>query len=356
MITIFSNYTGSALLNNALMTIESLANISGVARITPGVLLKLYENLDLPKLNTRLKSYTMLFTKNGPLHNDKKNGNAIYDKLMRSILSNFEDEGEFCCEISGLHFQKSFSELYIQSLKKVGCSQKDIEKKDITINRCWFPLIGGLGSDAQSLPQAKFEVNIHPICIAIMQFIPLSALLYMVNRTKKSGVLLVDSINFDFARDFIKDNAKKIQERIELTGKNNAIENIKDYSKGHYLLKAIDILSEKQEFDKYSDLNLWSFSNSGTGANCTVERVPNELINRLIFLKKNPACVTELKSILSSNPDTAENFLNALESNQDCWILYPTKEHVGVSVEFFDEYQKLIGNSNKSKMAKYISG
>jgi hypothetical protein len=288
----------------------------------------------------------MLFTKNGPLHNDAKNGKAIYDKLMRLIFNNFENEGESYCEISGLHFQKSFRELYIEVLKEVGCTQKEIDKKDTTINRCWFPLIGGLGSDAQALPQAKFEVNIHPICIAIMQFLPLSAFLY------KGGILLIDSINFEFAKDFISSNTKEIKDRIETSPTNTHIENVNKYNKGHYLLKAIDILNEKEDFDEYSDLNLWSFSNSGTGASCSVERVPNELIKRLMILKRNPLCTNELKSFLLKS---AEDFLNSLESNNDFSLLYPSKGYEGASVDFFDVYHQLIGNTNKIQMAKYIS-
>ena len=39
---------------------------------------------------------------------------------------------------------------------------------------------------------------------------------------------------------------------------------------------------EKEMEEEYSDLNLWSFSNSGTGASCEIDRVPNELIKKLI--------------------------------------------------------------------------
>ena len=41
-------------------------NLHRVENITPEILLDLYEKIDLKSLNKRLKSYTMLFTKNGP--------------------------------------------------------------------------------------------------------------------------------------------------------------------------------------------------------------------------------------------------------------------------------------------------
>ena len=184
---IFESYTGNAMLNNALMTIEALGNLSSVSEITPDILLHLYNEKELLRLNKRLKSYTMLFTKNGPLHNDKAKGDKIYDALMKTIFKSFESEGEKICEISGLKFNVTFNTVYENALKSIDIPENEINKKDTTIGRTWFPLIGGLGSDAQALPQAKFTVQIHPICIAILQFLPLSSLLY------KGGILLIDS-------------------------------------------------------------------------------------------------------------------------------------------------------------------
>ncbi len=83
--TIFKTYTGNAMLNNALMTIEALAKLKNVSEINPSMLKQVYSKVSLKETNKRLKSYTMLFTKNGPLHNDKTNGDKIYESL--SLLS-----------------------------------------------------------------------------------------------------------------------------------------------------------------------------------------------------------------------------------------------------------------------------
>lgn len=346
--SIFAHYTGSALLNNALMTVELISGMKSVGEITPEKLFQLYKHYNLSKLNKRMKSYTMLFSKNGPLYNDKKFGEQLYDALMQAILNNFENDGKYVCEISGLRFQKRFSDFYQETLHHIDYPQKEREKKDTTINRCWFPLIGSLGSDAQALPQAKFAVNIHPFCIVLMQFLPLSAVFY------KKGILLVDSINFEFSKEFIASNVKTIKEKIE-TSSNGSIDNIKDYTKGHYLLRAIEILNEKKEFDKYSDLNLWSFSNSGNKASCSIDRVPNQLVKKLIQFKRNPACINELKSFLTAEQDVTLIFLNDLEADRDCSLLYPAKNYDGVSIDFFDLYHQLIGNTKKINQAKYIA-
>ena len=354
---IFETYTGNAMINNALMTIEALGNLRNVSEISPDFLLQLYDEKKLVKLNKRLKSYTMLFTKNGPLHNDKVNGEKTYDALIQTILTNFENEGELTCEISGLKFKTSFPEIFEKALMTIGVSEKEIKNRDINIGRTWFPLIGGLGSDAQALPQAKFTVQIHPICIVILQFLPLSSFLY------NGGILLIDSSNFDFTRQFISENVEEIDKRIKATKSTASIENIKDFSKGNYLNKAIRILEDKNLEEIYSDLNLWSFSNSGTGASCGIDRVPNSMIRKLVRLKKYGSNVrTELDRILNTN-ERAYSFLNSLEDNKEWAGLYPNVfgtgkkkiEYEGVSAAFLEAYFKETGNGKKIGYAKYIA-
>jgi hypothetical protein len=354
---IFETYTGNAMLNNALMTIEALGNLRNICEITPELLLRLYNDKGLLKLNKRIKSYTMLFTKNGPLHNDKANGEKIYDALFKTILSNFENEGKLACEISGLKFQTPFHKIFEKALRSIGVSEKEIQNKDTNIGRTWFPLIGGLGSDAQALPQAKFTVQIHPICIAILQFLPLSSFLY------NGGILLIDSSNFEFAREFVSDNVQEIEKRIKATKSTDSIENIKDFSKGNYLLKAIKILEDKNLEETYSDLNLWSFSNSGTGASCTIDRVPNSLIQKLVRLKKSGATVrAELERILNRN-ESAYGFLISLEENKEWSGLYPNVfgtgkkkvEYEGVCAAFLEAYFRETGNIKQIDYAKYIA-
>lgn len=355
---IFKHYTGNAMLNNALMTIEALANLNEVSMITPEILRQLYEKVQLKDINKRLKSYTMLFTKNGPLHNDKTNGDKIYESLFKVIISNYENEGTKICEISGLKFRTSFDDFYQLALRNVGYPQKEINNKDTNIGRTWFPLIGGLGSDAQALPQAKFTVQIHPICIPILQFLPLSSLLY------KGGILLIDSSNFALAKRMVADNTKILAEKIQAVSVKEVVENVRDFSKGDYLTKVLDILNEKEEFEEsYSDLNMWSFSNSGTGASCAIDRVPNTLIKKLKSLYKNAKIGNELKGILKRN-ESAYSFIECLENNKDWFLLYPNVfgsgkkrvEYHGVSPHFLEAYFEVIDKSNLIPISKYIGG
>lgn len=348
--TIFNNYTGNAMLNNALMTIEALSNIKSVSEITPSLLLDLYESQDLKEINKRLKSYTMLFTKNGPLHNDSANGDRIYEALFNAICNKYENEGEYICEISGLRFQNRFNEIFEKVLNELGFTKVEVNKKDTNLSRNWFPLAGGLGSDAQALPQAKFTIQIHPICIVIMQFLPLSSLIY------NSGILIIDSSNFEFSKAFIEMNVKELKKRIEL----NNYENVKEFTKGNYLLTALSILLQKEMEEEYSDLNLWSFSNSGLGPWCKIDRVPNSLIKKLIKMRRTQR--QEVDNILRKN-ESAFSFLDSLEKNVEWRLLYPnvfgsgkkTVEYEGVSVKFLETYFTVIGSEQKIEYAKYLA-
>ncbi|WMJ74748.1 hypothetical protein RCC89_16460 [Cytophagaceae bacterium ABcell3] len=355
----FKSYTGNAFLNNALQTLEVLLVVDDFSVVTPEEILRLYQKplksypSSLLELNLRLKSYSMIFTRNGPLHNDKEFGKKIYDKLINLILKNYEDNGSKVCELSGLRYEKSFQIFYQQALKEIGYPEKKIASKDTTINRCWFPLIGALGSDAQALPQAKFAINIHPICLVILQFLPLSAVLY------RGGILLIDSTNFAFSKEYIRNFIEDVNKEISKTPQSSQIENIRNYKKGNFILLGLEWLAIKEseygDFnDIYSDLNLWSFSNSGTGASCSIDRVPNVVFKKLQNIKKSSAgCSEELKSIL--NGESGGYFIDCLLAKNDCNILYPSKKHEGVSVEFFETYQREIDNSGKIPYSKYIA-
>lgn len=350
---LFKDYTGSAMLNNALQTIEALLK-QRISTVDTDTLLRLFKNPYsdglhiLSRLNKRLKSYTMLFSKNGPLLNDKEFGEAIYNQLISGILENAEDEGPYTCELSGLKFKTTFETFYEQTLHKVGYPAGKISGKDKTVNRCWFPLLGGLGSDAQALPQAKYALTVHPVCLAIMQFLPLSAVLY------KGGILLIDSSNEELSKRLITDHVALIKSKATAGSSNSSVDNIKDFTKGHYLNRALQILADKERTDKTTAFNLWSFTNSGTGASCEIDRIPNQLIAKLLRLYRSPSLRPTLEGILQ-NPKTQSDFLDCLEGNLDFYGLYPDKNSVGVSIRFYEAYQVLIGNENKLEYAKYIA-
>ena len=132
---IINHYTGNPMVNNALMTIKALAGLNDVRDITTDVLRNMITRVcdDLPyslmSMNLRFKSYTMLFTKNGPLYNDKKLGEKIYEALLFKIVDGFEAEGDKQCNLTGLHYSRTFSDFMLETLVGLGVPEKEAKKK-----------------------------------------------------------------------------------------------------------------------------------------------------------------------------------------------------------------------------------
>ena len=122
-------------------------------------------------------------------------------------------------------------------------------------------------------------------------------------------------------------------------------------------MRAIGLFDEKQDQDKYddrtTDLHLWSFTNSGTGAACEIDRIPNRFFRKLLVLYAKTDCRPELERILSS--DWTNTFLDCLANDSDWQGLYKTKNQDGVSVAFFEAYQKLIGRAELLNYARYAA-
>lgn len=351
---IVNSYTGNPMINNALMTIKALAGLSNVQDITTELLQSMIRKVcdklpySLKELNLRFKSYTMLFTKNGPLYNDKKLGEKIYENLLHDIVSGFENAGEHQCNLTGLRFSKSFSDFMFDTIIKLGVSANEAKKKDLTLNRCWIPLLGGLGSDAQSLPMAKQTYEIHPICVVLLQFLPLSAFIY------KKGILLIDSTALEFSEDFVEENVNILVDKAkEVISTDAPIENMKGSFKGHFVLQALKVFDKVKVDCGNAEVNLWSFSNSGAGASCSIDRIPNELLKKLSKLRNLHRGETE--NILN-NPTISSSFIESLSDQKEWYGLYPSKNYDGVSPEFFESYWKFIGNDIQAEIAKYIAG
>ena len=351
---IVNHYTGNPMVNNALMTIKALAGLRDVRDITTDVLRRMITRVcdELPyplvSLNMRFKSYTMLFTNNGPLYYDKKMGKRIYETLMLKIIDGFETEGDRQCNITGMHYSRTFSDFMLDTLICLGVSEKEARGKDLTFNRCWFPLLGGLGSDAQSLPMAMQTYDVHPVCAVLLQFLPLFAHIY------KKGILLVDSTALEFCEEFVEEKVSEIVDKVkEVAASDAPIENIKGALKGNFILDALEVMERCKADCGHADVNLWSFSNFGPGANCSIDRVPNELLRQLSVLRSMHK--GELEHILR-NPSFSPVFLECLSDRKEWAGLYPAKKYEGVSAEFFESYWTVIGKEKKTDWSKYVSG
>ena len=181
----------------------------------------------------------------------------------------------------------------------------------------------------------------------------------------KGRILLLDTVNFEFSKYYISENVERVLQQIEITKSGNPIENVRDFSQGDYILNAIRIYADKIEEDNYTDLNLWSFSNSGTGASCEIDRIPNRTFRTLYQIyRTNSKCQEDLKTILKSS---SARFLECMIEGKDYYGLYPRKIKIkkgkkaetikleGVNVAFYEAYQKTIKNDQLKAYAKYIA-
>ena len=182
----------------------------------------------------------------------------------------------------------------------------------------------------------------------LLQFLPLSAFIY------KKGILLIDSTALEFSEDFVEENVTIIVDKAkEVISTGAPIENMKGSFKGHFVLQALKVFDKVKVDCGNAEVNLWSFSNSGAGANCSIDRIPNDLLKRLSKLRNLHRGETE--NILS-NPTISSAFIECLSDKKEWYGLYPSKNYDGVSTDFFESYWMVIGRDKQTEMAKYIAG
>lgn len=123
--------------------------------------------------------------------------------------------------------------------------------------------------------------------------------------------------------------------------------------KEHFILQALKIFDKLRVDCDNAEVNLWSFSNSGNDAKCSIKRIPNDLLKSLSKLRNLHRGETE--NILS-NPTISSAFVECLSDKKEWYGLYPSKNYDGVSTDFFESYWKVIGKDKQTEMAKYIAG
>lgn len=136
----------------------------------------------------------------------------------------------------------------------------------------------------------------------------------------------------EFCEEFVEEKVNSLVEKVkEVVTTNAPIENMKGATKGNYILEALEVMERCKADCEHADVNLWSFSNSGAGASCSIDRVPNELLRRLALLRKRHK--VELTYILNS-PALNSSFLECLSDNREWSGLYPAKSMKGLVWSF----------------------
>ena len=340
--------TGNPFVDTGQAVIAHLAGRESFTQMTRGDVKRVFGSGDgLADWNSRLKSFTMVFGNNGPLyqprgkqHEDsrKKKYASILAGLLDQIDNTNPDSGmcECCGEFPACDFNAAYE-------------HADGDKKgDHAIGRDSFPLIGSLGSDAQALPSSSRMFNICPRCLFAVNYIPVGT------RLLNGRLMVFEGAHQPFVQyliaSIVDDNLRRLSiggEKIETIGK--------ERPNGETVKWLCVRFSEMQrELPKNAELDMWLFSNSGTGPGCEIIQIPDAAV-RFIWGAGQHGLESEIASLAMAdkfikNPDN--RLLSSIRNKTDYPGSYPKKKYDGSSVKMFAFYQtRLLGVPHKTLVA-----
>jgi CRISPR-associated protein Cst1 len=294
---------------------------------------------DLADWNSRLKSFTMVFGNNGPLYQPRgKKYETLRKKKYSLILSGLLDQIEDANRNSGLC--ECCGEFHAADLNASYEQVDEDNGSDHVIGRDMFPLVGSLGSDAQALPSSSRMFNICPRCLFAVSFIPIGT------RLLNGKLMVFEAAHQPFVQDLIKsimnDNQRMLSvggDDVEIIGKKQPSgETVK------WLCNVFGDLqrAQRRELPANSELDIWLFSNAGTGPSCDILQIPDASV-RFLWEAGRYGLLNEIASLSSIEKKYIKNpnnhLLNSITNETDYAGLYPFKKYDGASVSLFSYYQ-----------------
>jgi len=328
-----------------LYTITALAEKESVQNLDIEDLQRVFDKYDISATNKSLKSFTMVFGTNGPLFQNsfKPHNKELYRDFLQTLLHEMKnDYGNHTCEICGRRHGFDIDDIWGKVINKYGLKQK--ERK--YLGRDFFPLAGSLGNDAQALPGASRTLDICPLCLFAVNYIPLGTMLI------KGRLICIESTYEEIVLELVKDIVTENNNRIsagdsQIYGKKEGQCEI-----FNRLLRMFNNLQRKKKLNNLPDttaLYLWLFSNSGTGADCDVIEIPNRALKFLWKVsRQSQEFINEFKKLISN--DKHGVLFESINYGYDYDGLYPyAKKYPGVSVELYEYYQQyVVGRSRKA--------
>jgi len=301
--------------------------------------------------NSRLKSFTMVFGTNGvlkqPAYKKAGQNELIYKAIVQSLLDAAEQEGSggAPCELTGILTRFNFHEMCAAALAEAG--QNVPERK--WIGRDWVPLAGSLGNDAQALPAASRPLHVSAIALLALQYLPLGLFLHQ-------GRLACYQCTYgplmqQLTQDVVERNRVRMQAGdAEILGKGAG---------SSVLLEGVlqlfgRLQQAKTDFQlpPNTTLFLWLFSNSGTGADCGILEIPDQVLQFLWEASVEGYSAEIRRLVASESKDPRQQFFTAIRERRDYPNLYPFKKLPGTSQEFYEFYQtRICGWSRKALSA-----
>ncbi len=329
--------SGNPFVDTGLCVIAALGDKSSIEEITIEDLKEIFNKYDIVSANDMVKSFTMVLTNNTVLGQAayKTHRKEMYKDLLEAFLRSIEEKGEkYTCEICGQSHGFDINDIWNDVVTKYGYKPKDSK----VLGRDFFPLVGSLGNDAQALPAASRAVNICPLCLFAVNYIPLGTMLI------KGKLICIESTSEMLMLELIKDIAH--ENKLRVSAGNKEIYGKKE-SDAQIYVKLMEMFTRLQKVKHYERLPdtaaiyLWLFSNSGTGADCDIIEIPNKPLKFIWEVsRKSEDFKNEFLKLVSK--DKGGRLFDAINYGEDYPGLYPKGKDKGVIPELYEYYQRFV--------------
>lgn len=341
-------FTGNPFVDTGLSVLVAKAREAGwmgetVQELTPDALRQaIGDGKWLARANRRLKAFSLVVGNNSPLTNTSSN--LSLRKANRGRLNPEDDDGfkVYVSILQGLVAEVTTSPQNDGNLCEccgIRPTTTVLAANGKEIGRDWFPLAGSLGSDAQALPASSRAPRICSLCLLAIQLLPLGVTLL------HGKLACFQSTSWEMTQLLTEETYRETQAMLSSTAGTEKVAALG--AKGGTtptalrLLRLFDNLQANRrmlELPPHVTMNVWLFSNSGTGADCDVIEIPN---NALVFLWEAARRYrSELEGMLrreSKKPDY--QLLECIRRQRDYDLLYPAKGTPPASKGLFEFYQ-----------------
>jgi len=317
------------------MVLTALAGKTNVSSLTFADIREVFgDGSVLARHNQHLKSYTMVFGTNGPLtqpaYKKVKKNESLYVGTLAGLLSYAETEGNAGqpCDLTGM-----ITDLDFHAVVSAALAASDLPvPQQKWIGRDWVPLGGSLGNDAQALPGASRPLHVSALALFALQYLPLGVFLHKGKLTCYQST--ASGLPQSLVSEIVERNRDPLQ--VGILGKGTGSRIVLEF-----LLRHFERLHEHridESLPENTELLLWLFSNSGAGADCLQEWVP-EIALRFIH-DAQLEYSHEIRTLLKGDPKNSHfQLFECVRSGRDYPGLYRNKKWPGTSCEFYAFYQ-----------------
>jgi hypothetical protein len=291
----------------------------------------------------------MVFGTNGPLtqpaYKKSKKNEQIYISTIKEILHLAEREGHSGprCDLTGIQTDFNLQSVCSQALREAGLPVP--EKK--WAGRDWIPLGGSLGNDAQALPSASRPLHVSALALFALQYLPLGLFLFKGRLTcyQSTAPELVQAL----LSEVVADNHNRLSlGETEILGKGTGTRILLDFLVRHF--ESLKDVVRSNALPTNTELLLWLFSNSGTGADCRIEQIP-EMALRFVYDAISAGFGSEIRRLLANDPkDPRFQLFECIRTGQDYAGLYPYKKWPGASAGFYELYQCRVRQATRAAL------